>query len=106
MKKANNNSRNEDMLPEYNFKGKKGVRGKYAEAMQQGYSVRILNADGSVKTTQHFVPKESAIVLDPDVSAFFPDSESVNRALRTLIELIPMKSEKRVAEKKSRYKAK
>jgi hypothetical protein len=106
MKKANNNPKNEDMLPEYNFKGKRGVRGKYAKAMQQGYSVRILNADGSVKTTQHYISKESAIVLDPDVSVFFPDSKSVNRALRTLIELIPVKREKRVAEKKTRYKPK
>ena len=106
MKKANNNPKNEDMLPEYNFKGKKGVRGKYAKAMQQGYSVRILNADGSIMAMQHFVPKESAIVLDPDVSVFFPDSESVNRALRTLIELVPMKSKKQIAEKKPRYKAK
>jgi len=45
-------------------------------------------------------------VLDADVSAFFPDSESVNRALRTLIEIIPVKKEKRVAEKKTRYKTK
>ena len=74
--------------------------------MQQGYSVRILNADGSIKTTQYFVPKESAIVLDPDVSVFFPDSESVNRALRMLIELVPVKREKRVAEKKTGYKTK
>ena len=106
MKKANNNPKNEDMLPEYNFKGKKGVQGKYAKAMEHGHSVRILNADGSIKTTQHFVPKESAIVLDADVSAFFSDSESVNRALRTLIEFILVKREKRVAEKKTSCKTK
>jgi hypothetical protein len=105
MKKANNNQPSDDMLSEYDFKGKKGVRGKYAKAMKKGYSVRILNEDGTVEM-HHFVPKESAIILDPDVSAFFPDSESVNHALRTLIELVPAKSGKRVAEKKPRYKAK
>jgi hypothetical protein len=105
MKKANNHTKDADMLPEYNFKGKKGVRGKYSKAMQKGYSVRVLNQDGSL-TTQHFIPKENAIVLEPDVKAYFPDSESVNRALRTLIELIPMKRGKHIAEKKPRYKAK
>jgi len=31
-------------------------------------------------------------MLDPDVLAYFPDSETVNRTLRSLIELIPQKS--------------
>ncbi len=31
------------------------------------------------------------ITLDPDVRKYFPDSESVNRALRGLIALIPSK---------------
>lgn len=105
MKKANSNHQNDDMLPEYNFKGKKGVRGKYAKAVQKGYSVRILNEDGTA-TIQHFIPKENAIVLAPDVKVYFPDSESVNRALRSLIELIPEKKEKQVAEKKARYSGK
>lgn len=33
--------------------------------------------------------QDSAITLDPDVREYFPDSESVNRALRGLIALIP-----------------
>ena len=65
------------MLPEYNLEGKKGVRGKYAKALQKGYSVRVVKADGTV-TVQDFVPKENAVVLDADVKAYFPDSESVN----------------------------
>jgi hypothetical protein len=99
MKKANNLPRDDDMLPEYDFKGKKGVRGKYAKAMKQGYTVRVTNEDGTV-TVRHFMPRENAILLDPDVRAYFPDSESVNRALRSLIALIPEKSGKQVAEKK------
>ncbi len=46
------------MLPEYNLEGKKGVRGKYAKAMQKGYSVRVLNEDGTV-TVRDFAPKEN-----------------------------------------------
>ena len=72
------------MLPEYNFEGKKGVRGKYVKDMQKGYSVRVLKEDGTV-TTKHFVPQEDAILLDKDVKTHFPDSKSVNNALRILI---------------------
>jgi hypothetical protein len=73
-----------EMLPEYNLEGNKGVRGKYVKDIQKGYSVRVLNDDGTV-TTKHFVPKEDAILLEKDVKAYFPDSKSVNNALRTLI---------------------
>jgi len=50
-----NKSQPDDMLPEYNLEGKKGVRGKYVKAMQKGYSVRVLNEDGTV-TVRDFVP--------------------------------------------------
>jgi hypothetical protein len=53
----------EDMRPEYDIRG--GVRGKYYERYRQGTNV---------------------VLLDPDVAAVFRDSESVNRALRTLIQ--------------------
>jgi hypothetical protein len=69
--------------------------------MQQGYTVRITNEDGTI-TLQQFEPKENAVILDPDVRAYFPDSESVNRALRSLIALIPEKNPRQAAEKKSR----
>jgi hypothetical protein len=101
-KKKTNKSQTDDMLPEYNLEGKKGVRGKYAKAMQKGYSVRILNEDGTV-TVQDFVPKENMVFLDPDVKAYFPDSESVNHALRSLINLIPEKKAGHVAEQRGRY---
>ncbi len=51
----------DEMLPEYDFSG--GVRGKYAE---------------------RYARAKNVVVLDPDVAEAFPDSESVNRALRTL----------------------
>ena len=99
MKKANNIPEDYDdgMLPEYNFAGKKGMRGKYYLGRQKGYTVQIHNDNGTV-TIQHFGP---TVILDPDVSAYFPDSESVNNALRTLISIVP---NKQVGEKKAKYK--
>ena len=105
MKKKNKPLKENDILPEYDLKGKKGVRGKYVEALKQGYSIRVTNDDGTVSVKQ-FVPRDNTVVLDPDVKAYFPDSDSVNRALRSLIELIPEKGGKQIAEKKSKYKAK
>ena len=50
-----------DMLKEYDFHG--GVRGKYAKRYAQGTNV---------------------IVLEPGIAKVFPDSKSVNNALRAL----------------------
>jgi hypothetical protein len=78
------------------------VRGKYTKALQKGYSVRVLHEDGTA-TVRDFVPKESVVLLDPDVKAYFPDSASVNHALRSLINLIPEKRARRAAEKRGKY---
>ncbi len=87
------------MLPEYDFTAKNVVRGKHYRAMQKGYTVRIHNADGTT-TVQQF---GATVTLDVDVSAYFPDSESVNTALRSLIALIPYK---RLSEKKRKIHCK
>ncbi len=59
------NKRAEDeMRPEDDIQG--GVRGKYYERYRQGTNV---------------------VLLEPDVAAVFHDADSVNRALRTLIEV-------------------
>jgi hypothetical protein len=79
-----------DMLPEYDFTG--GVRGKHHHAYRKGHTVRIHQTDGSTNV-QFFKPEEGSVMLDPDVQKYFPDSESVNHALRTLIKLIPQKNE-------------
>jgi hypothetical protein len=100
MKKINNISPkdyDDDMLPEYDFTNKKGVRGKYYLGMQKGYTVHIRNEDGTT-TIQNFGP---TIRLDTDVAAYFPDSENVNNALRTLIALVP---NKQIGGKKATYK--
>ena len=55
-----------EVLPEYTFSGKKGVRGKYHHAYQQGHVVRIHQEDGSI-TTQYFTLEDGAVLLAPDV---------------------------------------
>lgn len=54
-----------DMLEEYDFS--KGIRGKYAKEYAEGVNI---------------------VKLDSDVSKIFPDTKSVNEALRTLIHLV------------------
>ena len=55
---------NDEMLPEYDFS--KGERGKYAE---------------------RFVEGTNLVFLQPDVAREFPDSQSVNDALRSYLKL-------------------
>jgi hypothetical protein len=62
MKKAAKKSSAPDMRAEYDFS--QGVRGKYAKRYAEGTNI---------------------VVLAPDVAEFFPDSESVNTALRALV---------------------
>ena len=81
------------MRTEYDFRG--GVRGKHSKAMQSGYTVTIHNADGTT-IVKDAMPKHGAVVLEPDIQAYFPDSESVNRTLRCLIPLLPHKRRAKV----------
>ena len=63
-KKARKGKRDPDLLAKYDFS--KGERGKYAKRYAEGTNV---------------------VVLAPDVAAAFPDSESVNDALRALVQI-------------------
>jgi len=83
-----------DMRAEYKFGG--GIRGKHYKAMQAGYTVTVHKADGTT-LVKDVMPKAGAVVLEPDIQAYFPDSESVNRTLRCLI---PLLSRKRRAKEK------
>lgn len=90
MKKAasKNISKKEDMRSEYDFSSMKGgVRGKYYKAYRAGHKVEIHQADGAV-SVQYFKLEEGAVMLEPDVKKYFQNSESVNKALRSLIEII------------------
>jgi hypothetical protein len=56
----------DDLRPEYDLSELKGgVRGKYYRQATQGSNL---------------------VLIEPDLAALFPDSESVNRALRLLAE--------------------
>jgi len=83
------------MLPEYDFT--KGARGKHSKEYQRGHAVKIHKTDGTI-SVQHFTLDDGAVMLAQDVREYFPDSDSVNQALRTLIRLIP-KKRARVANK-------
>ena len=64
MKKGTSKKRGPELLDEYDFSN--GIRGKYAERYAAGTNV---------------------VALDPDVVAYFPDSVSVNEALRALVKI-------------------
>ncbi len=51
-----------EMLPEYDFTGKKGIRGKYYRAYRQGHTVKIHQEDGTVHT-QYFTLEDGAVML-------------------------------------------
>ncbi len=82
MKKSEKTVQVKEMRKEYDFSS--GVRGKHARAYRQGHTVKIHRQDGTTEV-HYFTAKEGAVMLDPDVKKFFPDSESVNKALRSLI---------------------
>jgi hypothetical protein len=101
MKHKTNKPTEGDMLPEYDFTGRNVVRGKHAKALREGYTVTIHKEDGTT-LVQNFTLQKNAVVLDPDVYAYFPDSESVNKVLRSLIALSPKKS-RGVSEGHAKY---
>ena len=87
-----NHQENDEMLPEYDFRG--GVRGKHYKAYRRGHTLTIHKTDGTTDV-RHFKLEEGAVMLGPDVQAYFPDSEAVNKALRGLITLLPRKPKTR-----------
>jgi len=82
MKKERYDSDDNDMREEYDFSG--GVRGKHYKAYRKGHTVHIHKSDGTT-LVQYFTQEDGTVMLDPDIKVHFPDSESVNRALRSLI---------------------
>lgn len=69
------------MKEEYDFS--KAERGKHYRAYREGHAVRVTKTDGTVEH-RHFSLEDGAVMLDPDLKQRFPDSESVNKALREL----------------------
>ena len=82
---------NTNIRTEYNFtKMAGGVRGKYYKDYRAGHTVKIHKEDGTT-LVQHFKLEDGAVMLEPDIQEYFPDSETVNKALRCLIPLLPQK---------------
>ena len=73
------------MRPEYDFSA--GVRGKHYKSRLEGYTIRIHKHDGTTQVKQ--IERKGSVVLEPDVQKYFPNSQAVNRALRTLFTLFP-----------------
>jgi len=92
MKKANKEApEKDDMRPEYDFSAMKGaIRGKYHKAYRVGHKVVIHKEDGTT-AVQHFKLEDGAVMLEPDVRKYFPNSDSVNKALRSLLAILPAK---------------
>jgi hypothetical protein len=72
----------DELRREYDFSS--GVRGKHFRSYRKGHRVRIHRADG-LQTVRYFTQRDGAVMLDPDVRAFFRSERAVNRALRQLI---------------------
>lgn len=82
------NLENDELLPEYDFSV--GVRGKHYVAYREGHTVEVHKVDGTIDV-HYFTLEDGAVMLEPDVREYFPDSEAVNKTLRTLISLVPEK---------------
>ena len=75
MKKGTHDEMHDDLRPEYDLSQllQGGVRGKYAERFKAGTNL---------------------VLLAPDVAQAFPDDQAVNRALRLVIQLSHIPTEK------------
>ncbi len=65
--KEKHHTNHDELRPEYNFDYSKAVRGKYHN--------RLIEEGSNV------------VVLDPDIAEVFHDSASVNKVLRSVLEL-------------------
>jgi hypothetical protein len=95
MSKRTKRNASDDLRPEYDFSA--GTRGKHYRQYQAGHTVKVHKTDGTT-VVQHFTLEDGAVMLAPDVREYFSDADSVNQALRSLIELIPRKR-RRTTEK-------
>lgn len=87
MKKTKAKTHNDaPMQAEYDFRN--AVRGRAYRPLHKGYSLKIHKEDGTT-VIQHFKIQEGTILLAPDVQPYFPDSDSVNNALRALLSAMP-----------------
>ena len=85
MRKETEKRRSNDLRPEYDLSRLKGgVRGKYYKEAKAGTNL---------------------VLLDPDMARAFPDSRSVNRALRLLHDIATKASGRTLKSGRARSKA-
>lgn len=78
MKKASSKKETDTLNSEYDFSRLEGVRGKYHARAMQGTNL---------------------VLIEPELAKLFPDSSSVNRALRLLADTARAASARRVRSK-------
>jgi len=80
MKKKSQDAVDDDLRPEYDLRQllRGAEQGRYAERFRKGTNL---------------------VLLEPDVAAVFPDEQSVNEALKLVIELTKIPSTKKKALK-------
>ena len=79
-KKTNSRSQNgksDEILPHYDFSN--GVHGKHYKKFREGVTVQLIGERMNAKV----------VLLDEDLGKIFPDSKSVNDALRHLVKAMP-----------------
>jgi len=96
--KTNKKKKSEEMRAEYDFS--KAERGKFYRPLDKGYTVHVQKKDGTIEV-KHYTLAEGTVLLAPDVLEYFPDSESVNEALRSLIQLMDKMPAKKYKQRKS-----
>ena len=81
MKKPSAKKNNDDLRPEYDLSQLKGgVRGKYYREATAGTNL---------------------VLIEPELASVFPDTESVNRALRLLADTAESATARKAVRKKS-----
>ncbi len=88
MKKTSKPKAVREMRAEYDFS--KVTRNNAYKSLDEGYTITIHKADGTT-VVENYRLERGTVVLQPDVQEYFPDSESVNAALRALIAILPEK---------------
>jgi hypothetical protein len=83
--KRTRKKKSDEMLAEYDFS--KAERGKFHRPLDNGYTVHVGRKDGT-EVVNHYTLAEGTVLLAPDVREYFSDSETVNDALRSLIQLM------------------
>jgi hypothetical protein len=96
--KTTKKKKNEEMRAEYDFS--KAERGKFYRPLDKGYTIHVQKKDGTVEVTRYILA-EGMVLLAPDVLEYFPDSDSVNEALRSLIQLMDKMPAKKYRQRRS-----